>query len=81
MDEISKYYYLIIDKSICEEFGLYVQEIVLQKLINDEKARRKFNKIKNEVFYKKEFYKPSVKSAIIGLLNYLYRVDVEYKSY
>ena len=73
LEEISKYYCLIIDRKLCEEFGLYIEEIIFQRLINDKKAIKKFIKIKNEVIYKKALYKSAVKSAIIELLIYLYR--------
>ena len=73
IDEISKYYCLIIDKKLCEEFGLYIEELVFQRQISDETARSKFDVIRHEMLSKMVLYKSAVKSAIIDFLIYLYR--------
>ncbi|HEY5561100.1 MAG TPA: AraC family transcriptional regulator [Clostridiaceae bacterium] len=73
LEEISEYYCLIIDKKLCEEFGLYIEEIVFERLIKDKTCSLKFNVIKNELLQKKVFYKAAVKSAIIDLLIHFYR--------
>lgn len=73
IDEESEYYCLIADKNLCEEFGLYIEEITFQTLINDKKANSKFSEIKNELLFKKALFKSAVKATICELLIYLYR--------
>lgn len=73
LDEVSEYYCLIIDKKLCEESGLYIEEIVFRKLIVDKEALAKFIKIKNEFISKSALYKYAVKSAITDFLIHLYR--------
>ena len=73
LDEASKYYCLIIDKKLCEEFVIFIEEIVFQRLISDETAARKFMEIRNEFVSKKALYKTAIKSEIIDLLICFYR--------
>ncbi|MDF2514566.1 MAG: transcriptional regulator, AraC family [Herbinix sp.] len=71
--DMSKYYCLIIDRKFCEEFGLYTEEIIFQRLIKDKLVRDKFNAIKVEFILQKAFYKAEIKSQIIDLMICLYR--------
>ncbi|MDF2540730.1 MAG: transcriptional regulator, AraC family [Herbinix sp.] len=71
--EVSKYYCLIIDRKICEDFGLYTEEIIFQRLIKDMLITDKFNAIKDEFTSQKAFYKAKIKSMIIDFMICLYR--------
>ncbi len=73
LESESKYYCLIIDHKFCEEFGLYTEEIVFQRLIKDKLVRDKFNAIKNEFSSQKALYKAEIKAAIMDLVICLYR--------
>lgn len=73
LGETADYYCLIVDKRLCEEFGLSIEEISFQNLVNDKKLIEKFQKIKNEFISKKTLYKSVVKAAVIDLMIYLYR--------
>jgi AraC-like DNA-binding protein len=71
--DVSKYYCLIIDRKFCEDFGLYTEEIIFQRLIKDKLVVDKFNSIIEEFIAQKAFYKAEIKSAIIDLVICLYR--------
>ena len=73
LEDESKYYCLIVDRKFCEEFGLYIEEIVFQKLIKDKLLRDKYNAIKDEFISQKALYKAEIKATIIDLLICLYR--------
>lgn len=69
----SKYDCLIIEKNLCEEFGISIEEIVFQRIISDKEAKRMFLEIKNEMISKKSLYKSGVKISILSFMVYLYR--------
>ncbi|MGB8452413.1 MAG: AraC family transcriptional regulator [Anaerocolumna sp.] len=73
LEEVSKYYCLIIDRKFCEEFGLYTEEIVFQRLIKDKVLIDKYNVIKDEFISQKAFFKAEIKSQVIDLVVCLYR--------
>jgi AraC-like DNA-binding protein len=73
LKDISKYYCLIIDRKFCEEFGLYTEEIVFQRLIKDKLVIDKFNCLKDEFISQNAFYKAEIKSQVIDLVVCLYR--------
>lgn len=73
LSESSRYYCIIIDKKFCSEFGLYIEEIVFQCHISDEKAGIKYLSIVNELTIQNTLYKACVKALITDFLIYLYR--------
>jgi AraC-like DNA-binding protein len=73
LEDVSKYYCLIIDRKFCEDFGLYTEEITFQRLIKDKLVGDKFNAIKDEFNSQRVFYKAEIKSKIIDLIICLYR--------
>lgn len=69
----STYLCLIIDCKFCEENGLDAEEIVFQRLIQDEYIRSKYIAIKDEFINTKVLYKTVVKSLVMEMLIHLYR--------
>jgi AraC-like DNA-binding protein len=73
LEDVSKYYCLIIDRKFCEDFGLFTEEIIFQNLIKDKFVGDKFIEIKDEFSLQRAFYKAEIKSKIIDLVICLYR--------
>ena len=73
LEDVSRYYCLIIDRKFCEDFGLFMEEIIFSRLIKDKLVIDKFNTIKDEFMAKKPLYKAEIKSQIIDLVICLYR--------
>lgn len=71
--ETSKYDCLIIEKILCVEFGINIDEIVFKNILTDKEAKKLFLNIKNEMISKKSLYKSAVKISILSFMLYLYR--------
>lgn len=71
--EKCSYYCLIVDKAFCNSYELFISDITLKSIINDNQARIYFDMIVEEMLNAKQYYKTAVKAITISLMVYLCR--------
>ena len=74
--ETARYYCLIVDKSMCVSFGIFLEKITFRSLISDKEAERKFKVICREIEGKRLFYKAAAKTASLDFIIHLCRKHV-----
>jgi AraC-like DNA-binding protein len=67
------YYCLIVDKTFCDSYSLFIGDITFKDLVNDSMLREYFDVIIQEMLNSKSHYKTAVKSAILSILVHLCR--------
>lgn len=75
--EQCRYYCLIVDRSLYEEFGIPVSNMMFKEIVRDSAAQGYYDKIIREWTDRGTFYKPAVKLAALQLLLHLSRYHVD----
>lgn len=73
INDAGRYYCLIVDKNLCDSFGIHVSEILFQNKLRDPKCVDYFLQISNEIDSKLPLYQAKVKSIMMNLFVRLYR--------
>lgn len=76
--EQCRYYCLIVDRSLYEEFGLPVSNMLFKEIVRDSTAQGYYDKIIREWADRGPFYKPAVKLAALQLLLHLSRYHLDF---
>lgn len=71
------YYCLIIDRALCEDFGVPVGNLLLKEMVRDAAAQEYYDKIIREWSDRNAFYQPAVKLAALQLLLHLSRYHLD----
>lgn len=68
-----KYYCLIVDKSFCDDFDIFIGDITIKNIIKDSVSREYFDMIIQEMVSVRLHYKTAIKSYIMSLMVHLCR--------
>lgn len=74
-----KYYCIIIDKTLCEEYGFCLSDYYIKPKVNDIRLFSIINEIQNEFILKKDHFDASITAKVLEMLTILFREYAEQK--